>query len=118
VAYVQLKPGTTASEDELTELTRSRITERAALPKRVHIIDAMPCTVVGKLYKPELKRREIASALAAALDEAGVAAVLSVVEDKARGHIAHVVLPADADEAPVEKILGQFAVAFAIARSN
>jgi acyl-coenzyme A synthetase/AMP-(fatty) acid ligase len=31
--------------------------ERAAAPKHVEIVDEIPLTVVGKRYKPELRRR-------------------------------------------------------------
>ena len=59
VAYVQLKPGATASEEELLAFAREHIGERAAVPKRIVIIDALPLTAVGKIFKPALVRMQM-----------------------------------------------------------
>lgn len=56
VAYVQIKPGASVSEDELMQYARERITERAAAPKAIYFLDSMPQTAVGKLFKPQLRR--------------------------------------------------------------
>lgn len=58
VAYVQLKGDSLASQDDLLRLAKREIPERAAIPKQVIIIDTMPMTAVGKIFKPELERRE------------------------------------------------------------
>jgi fatty-acyl-CoA synthase len=57
VAYVTVEPGAGADEAELRAWAVERVPERAAAPKRVEIIDAIPVTAVGKPYKPELRRR-------------------------------------------------------------
>jgi fatty-acyl-CoA synthase len=54
VLYVQLKAGATASETELLEYARAHILERAAHPKTVKILQTMPVTAVGKIFKPAL----------------------------------------------------------------
>lgn len=58
VAYVQLKPGGKADEQALLRYAEEAIGERAARPKRIHVIEQMPLTPVGKIYKPALKMRE------------------------------------------------------------
>ncbi len=55
VAYVQLKPGAKATPEELREFARERIPERAANPADLTILDAMPLTGVGKIFKPSLR---------------------------------------------------------------
>jgi fatty-acyl-CoA synthase len=55
VAYVQLRPGMPVSESELMDHCRCQITERAGIPRTVRIIDAMPLTAVGKIFKPDLR---------------------------------------------------------------
>ena len=72
VAYVQLKPGASATEAELMSFAAEHVAERAAPPKKIRIIPAMPLTGVGKIFKPELKNREIEDSLAEALRDAGV----------------------------------------------
>lgn len=53
--FVSLKPGATANADEIEAFARDRISERPAWPKAVHLIDAMPVTAVGKIFKPALR---------------------------------------------------------------
>lgn len=55
VAYVQLKPGAEATEEEILAWARETIGERAAVPKAIHIIDEIPLTAVGKVFKPALR---------------------------------------------------------------
>lgn len=113
VAYVQLRAGAQATPDELLAFLRGEITERAALPKAIRIIDAIPLTAVGKIFKPALRRREIAAALSEALADAGIATVsVDAVEDPARGTLVRAVLR-DADrQAEASQILGRFTVPF------
>ena len=93
VAYVQLRPGVSLSESELMDHCRSAITERAAIPRSVRIIEAMPLTAVGKIFKPDLRldaiwhcirnvaaRLDDSSAVSVQVREAGgsIAVVLAV----------------------------------------
>jgi fatty-acyl-CoA synthase len=55
VAFVQLKPGAGASADELLAHAREHTPERAAVPVHLYIIDAIPLTAVGKVFKPALR---------------------------------------------------------------
>ncbi len=56
VAYVQLRPGAVADEAELTRFARANTPEKGAAPEQVRIIDEMPVTAVGKIFKPRLRR--------------------------------------------------------------
>jgi fatty-acyl-CoA synthase len=55
VAYVQLRQGTSASEAELLDHCQRELAERAAVPRAVWILDTMPLTAVGKIFKPALR---------------------------------------------------------------
>jgi fatty-acyl-CoA synthase len=55
VAYVQLKPGAQAEPSELIDFVRERTPERAAVPVQMFIIEAIPLTAVGKVFKPALR---------------------------------------------------------------
>lgn len=55
VVYVQLKEKGTATKEELNSFLTGRISERPAMPKDVIIIDAIPTTAVGKVFKPQLR---------------------------------------------------------------
>jgi fatty-acyl-CoA synthase len=72
IAYVQLRPGMSVSDSELRDHCRNEITERAAIPRTVRIIEAMPLTAVGKIFKPDLRLdaiRQCVRGVTAQLDE-------------------------------------------------
>jgi fatty-acyl-CoA synthase len=115
VAYVQLKPGVTATEAELTGFLLDEISERAAFPKGIRVVDAMPLTGVGKIFKPALKRRETVDALRSALVDAGVeGATVSIVEDTSRGISVQVELSSAELEGLAGATLGRFPFAFSL----
>ncbi|KQW64915.1 acyl-CoA synthetase [Variovorax sp. Root411] len=59
VAYVQLKPGASATPEELMAFAMQNVHERAAWPKHVRVLEVLPVTAVGKIFKPALSMREI-----------------------------------------------------------
>ena len=108
-AYVELVSGAKATPDELMEYAKARIAERAAHPKYIEILPELPKTAVGKVFKPDLRRRAIIRVYTAALAEAGLpVAVRDVVEDKKLGLVAHLERKGEADEAAVKEVLGHF----------
>ena len=56
VVFVTLVPGATVSEAELLAFAAEHVDEAPAKPKAVTILEAMPMTNVGKIYKPELRQ--------------------------------------------------------------
>jgi fatty-acyl-CoA synthase len=87
--YVELVAGATAAADELAAFAAEHVGERAAAPKHVEVLPELPKTAVGKVFKPDLRRRAIARIYDAALAEAGLGArVREVVEDKRLGLVA------------------------------
>jgi len=81
VCYVALRPGAVVSEDELRAFVEARIAERPAWPRQIYVVEALPLTAVGKIYKPALRtdatRRVAVAAVSQALghDRAAVEAV-------------------------------------------
>ncbi len=109
VAYVQLKFGAKATEVELLSFLETQITERAAMPKHIHIIPEIPLTAVGKIFKPALKHLEIKQTLTLALNKANLSGfTLTVRDDKSRGTVIDVELKDDTSESEIRKVLGQF----------
>ena len=108
-AYVELNAGSTVTSDELMAFCEQRVQERAARPKYIEILDELPKTAVGKVFKPDLRRRAIARIYDAALAEAGLSArVARVVEDKAHGLVAELERDGEVSEAAVTDVLGHY----------
>ncbi|HSY27574.1 MAG TPA: acyl-CoA synthetase, partial [Burkholderiaceae bacterium] len=57
------------TEAELLEFAAQRVDEGPAKPKAVTIIDAMPMTNVGKLYKPALRLLAAQAVVAALIND-------------------------------------------------
>jgi fatty-acyl-CoA synthase len=110
--YVELVAGAEASPEALVAHAREAIEEPAAVPKHLEILPELPKTAVGKVFKPDLRRRAIARVLDAALEAAGSPArVAAVVEDRRRGLVAELAPGAgDRDDAAVGAVLGGFTV--------
>ena len=108
-AYVVLRAGQQASVNQLIEYARSHISERAAVPVRIEILPQLPVTAVGKIFKPALRHRAIEQVLAGALRELGIAATVSVSDDKLAGTVARVQAPA-ATHARAREVLEKFTV--------
>ena len=95
IAFVQLKPGASASEDQLKAFALERIPERAAAPVEVFIVDPMPLTGVGKIYKPELRSRasrQVYFEMVRSIAGAGSDPELDIVPDPVHGTLAMVTL--------------------------
>ncbi len=78
VVFATLVPGAQATPEELLAFAAERVDEAPARPKAVYLVDHMPMTNVGKIFKPELRQMaacRVADALIAqAADQMGVAA--------------------------------------------
>jgi len=87
VAYVQLLDGATVTEEALKNFAREHVSERAAAPVEVIICDALPVTAVGKIFKPTLRKKAIASAFNNALLAhcPDIKFAINVVDDKRLG---------------------------------
>ncbi len=55
ICYVALRPGKEATAEELRAFAEPLIAERPAWPRHIVIVDAIPMTIVGKIFKPQLR---------------------------------------------------------------
>ena len=105
--YVELVAGAAATTEELQAYCAESIPERAAHPKYVELVDELPKTAVGKIFKPTLRKMAITRIYDAALSEASCdARVVEVIDDKKNGLIAKV--SGGASDEDVQAVLGEF----------
>ena len=108
-ACVELVAGADVSVEELMAYAKQKVHERAAHPKHIEILPELPKTAVGKVFKPDLRKRAIARVYNEALTQAGIAAeVIGVFEDKKRGLVARVAKTGEVQEDAVVHCLGRF----------
>lgn len=123
VAFVTLIPGGRATPDELMAYAADKITERAAVPKSIHILPELPLTAVGKIFKPALRWRAAQMILEdalAPLGEGGVKITVEVGPHERHGTLARVTVSgADASgvSEKAREILGPYPVPFKLETS-
>jgi acyl-coenzyme A synthetase/AMP-(fatty) acid ligase len=107
--YVELVGGADTTTEDLMTWCREHIHERAAVPKHLEVLDELPKTAMGKIFKPDLRKRAITRVYDAALKEAGLPVhVDHVAEDKKLGLVAYLRASGTPDEAAVRQVLGEF----------
>jgi fatty-acyl-CoA synthase len=96
VCYVMLRTGAGVTEAELHEHAQLTIGERPAWPRQFHIVDVIPVTSVGKIFKPHLRCDAAARVVSAVLREQHRLpdAQVQVSAGGTRGLIVSVSLPA------------------------
>ncbi|MGJ8623656.1 MAG: acyl-CoA synthetase [Yoonia sp.] len=108
-AYVELVEGANVTEAELLDYAKGHIHERAAHPKHLEVLDELPKTAVGKIFKPDLRKRAITRVFNAALSDIN-AEVSAVTEDKKRGLVAHVKKTGDVTSEQIGDVLNAFTI--------
>ena len=112
-AYVELVKGQEVTTEALMAYAATHITERAAQPKHIEVLAELPKTAVGKVFKPDLRKRAITRTYDAALVSAKLPArVAEVIDDKKRGLVARLERSAAIEDAQVQAVLGQFSQAW------
>ena len=84
--------------------------EKPAKPKASKATSAKPKTAVGKIFKPDLRKRAIKRVFDDAFGKAGVNThVTEVVEDKKRGLVARIAKADGLQETDVSDVMGNYA---------
>lgn len=112
--YVELIDGAEITEDELMAFAKEHIHERAAHPKHLEIMDELPKTAVGKIFKPDLRKMAITRIFNKALADI-TAEVSDVREDKKRGLVAYVTRSGDATDEEIGGALNAYTVPWELA---
>ena len=90
-AFVELIDGATVTPEQLIAHCITHVKERAAQPKHIKIVDELPKTAVGKIFKPDLRKDAITRVYNEALETNGLEArAVSVIDDKKRGLVAQI----------------------------
>jgi fatty-acyl-CoA synthase len=119
VAYVELAEGAKIGESEIAQWVQSHIGERAAVPKAIYIVDQIPLTAVGKIFKPALRwdaiRRTFEQELVQ-LGELAQSVGVCVAEDKVHGTLATIRIKAavGADRGQIEARLAQLLARYTV----
>ena len=112
-AYVELVKEENVEPSELLEHAKNNIGEKAAIPKHFDIVEEMPKTPIGKIFKPELRKRAIARVYDEALKKAELKAkVKEVIDHPNKGLTAVIAKNGENDTKQIGKVLDKFIYAW------
>ncbi|MBW2062467.1 MAG: acyl-CoA synthetase [Deltaproteobacteria bacterium] len=121
IAYVQLQEGADLTPEQILDRLKGEIGERAAIPKEICILDEIPLTPVGKIFKPSLRwdaTRRIYEAELKNLGDLADSVEVTVGEDKLHGSLATLVVKAasgaskEAIEEKVMELLSRYTIKY------
>jgi fatty-acyl-CoA synthase len=115
--FVASHPGKTIDVAALADFIAERIAEPVARPKAILLVDDIPLTPVGKIFKPRLREIAAEQAVLQMLSEQAGSAGFAVqaVTDAERGLVVKVVSGNDANShATIKKLLEQLPLAIEI----
>ncbi len=101
VAFVTLKPGFDVSGDAVLAAVSAHVYERPATPRRVVVVDALPLTAIGKVFKPTLRLKAIELKLQELLEPLAAPRRVAIASAET-GTAVHV--SGEADEALIERL--------------
>lgn len=110
VLYVAPKPNATLDKDELMAYCQTHIGEKAAIPKAIYLIDTLPLTAVGKVFKPALKREATLTAVHELLQQSNITATITSQDDDKYGFKILVKLLNNTDQNQAQHTLDRLAI--------
>lgn len=114
--YVTLAEG--VSDDDVNELTqfgRHHISERAANPVHIEVLEEMPLTAVGKIFKPTLRELGAKRVIGEAISEFASSADVEAFADPARGLVVKINTQGQLQNIePILSALSEFTVGYEV----
>ncbi len=123
VAFVQVQQGSDLTAEKIKAYLSQEIGERAAVPKEVFILDEIPLTPVGKIFKPSLRWDAVRFVYQEAIESLGdpiKEVEVQVSEDKIHGTKASIQVKLNPEtsreemEAKISDALSRFTVRYEI----
>ncbi|MFT6690735.1 MAG: fatty-acyl-CoA synthase [Colwellia sp.] len=105
VAYVVVKDPQQTTAAELLLHCQTHINERAAIPKRIEVLDSFPLTAVGKVFKPILRNKATEFSVNTLFKANNIMAHVSAAFEPEKGQVVHIQLSNIQDKEKVAALL-------------
>jgi len=113
VVFVTLKNNAQVDEAELLRYAKTVVNEPPAVPKRAIILEQMPLTAVGKIFKPALRGDAARRIFSERLQPLGIGDhAIEVKPDDRYGLLASINIPAEVAPEPVKQRLDAFSITY------
>ena len=108
-AYVELITGSKVTSNELIDFLKEKSLDKLAMPSYIEIMNELPKTAVGKIFKPILREYSIKRVFNSELQKNNLnASVEYVKEDKLQGLVAIVKADENVKDEEIDKCLNNF----------
>ncbi len=108
-AFVELIKESDVQVDELIEHAKNNIGEKAAIPKHIELLDEMPKTPIGKVFKPDLRKEAITRVYNEVLKKSDLNVIVDKVIDHPKNGLTAIISGADKHQSEqVGKLLNKF----------
>ena len=91
--------------DEIISFAKNNINERAACPKEIFILDALPVTAVAKIHKPSLREMAVKYVVEESLAEVIALADVNIETKYAKSGQMYVTVKADKPSDQIKAVL-------------
>ena len=110
-AYVELMQDANIHSEELIKFAQEKLDNKLAMPVYLEVLTELPKTPVGKIFKPDLRKKAISRVFNSELNKNTInASVLEVVEDKILGLTAIIDATDEVDNDAINECLTKFIV--------
>jgi fatty-acyl-CoA synthase len=108
--YIELNADSAISSTELLDYCKTKIKFKNAQPEYLEVLNELPKTAIGKIFKPELRKMAITRVYNQALANAQINATVSkVIEDKELGLLAELSSNnSETSEKEIIEVLGEY----------
>jgi fatty-acyl-CoA synthase len=111
-AYITLVPNATVSVNEIKDYVRNSIPERAATPVYIEVMESLPITAVGKIFKPTLRLKAIKRVIDNMFKDANINADIEVLQNDKTG--VSVEIKSNAETKYIKKIMSLLTIKYNI----
>jgi fatty-acyl-CoA synthase len=110
VAYVVVKDKRQTTASELLAFCQQHISERAAIPKRIEVLENIPVTAVGKVFKPLLRNKATEFSVNELFNKHAISAHVKSEFDPEKGQVIQIQLSNSQDQDKAAALLIAFPV--------
>ena len=110
--YLELIEGEKSTNEALLTFAENNIKDKLAQPVYVEILDFLPKTAVGKVFKPNLRKLTINRVLGERFANEKIDLEINTVEKANQGLVAEIRITDNTEKKKVESIIGEYPVAW------
>ena len=109
--YVELISGSETTEEDLMKHALQKVNNKLAQPVHIEILEELPKTPVGKIFKPDLRKKAITRVFNESFKTSAIDATVSEVVDYSdKGLVAIINTEENVSDDKINEVVGEFII--------